>query len=303
MKKLAKKILALFLDLFPVSKKPLFFRFGYNPTGYLKEDFINCFFGTRNLYKHYQCEKIFEALGICSSDAILDFGCGSGYISIEVAKLAKFVLAVDISPTTEKNPIPNFLNSQIQFLRINDESNLTHQYQSFFDKILLSEVLLSVPSSDSLVELCRKLLKPNGTIVVVNGLGKFFIKKSIYTRPWVLIFLEKIFKNIPKSYDLYEKNLCKDFGNTSTQLLKRKDILKLLSKHGYFLYKEMYAPKQWIVSSIEFHQFLKHISQIKPNYSFPVFLLYRFFFCFINIFQKTSCSSGFIGVFKKNDSQ
>ncbi|EKE00968.1 MAG: hypothetical protein ACD_21C00250G0041 [uncultured bacterium] len=299
MEKLIKNILTLFLKQFPVSKKPVFFRFGYNPTGYLKEDFITCFFGTRNLYKHYQVSKIIEALDITSSDAILDFGCGSGYISVEMAKLAKFVLAVDISPTTEKNPIPDFLNSQIRFLRIEDENDLIPNYQGFFDKILLSEVLLSVPSTDSLLKLCKKLLKPNGTIVVVNGLGKFFIKKSIYTRPWFLRFLEKIFKNIPKSYELYEKGLCKDFGNTSTQLLKREDILKLLSKHERFLYKEMYAPKKWIASTIEVHQFLKHISQIEPNYSFPVFLLYRLFFCFINVFQKTSCSSGFIGVFKK----
>lgn len=302
MKKLVKNILTLCLKQFPVSKKPLFFRFGYNPTGYLKEDFLKCFLGTRNLYKHYQASKIIEALDITSSDAILDFGCGSGYISIEMAKLAKFVLAVDISPTTEKNPIPDFLNSQIRFLRIEGENDLRPNYQGFFDKILLSEVLLSVPSADSLLELCKELLKPNGTIVVVNGLGKFFIKKSIYTQPCLLRFLEKIFKNIPKSYELYEKSLCKGFGNTSTQLLNREDILTLLNKHECFLYKEMYAPKKWITNIIEFHQFLKHISQIKFNYSLPVFLLYRFFFSFISIFQKTSCSSGFIGVFKKNDS-
>lgn len=303
MKSLAKKIAALCLKQFPVSKKPLFFRFGYNPTGYLKEDFLNCFFGTRNLYKHYQVSKIIEALDITSSDAILDFGCGSGYISIEMAKLAKFVLAVDISPTIEKNPIPDFLNSQIRFLRIEDGNDLTSNYQGFFDKILLSEVLLSVPSADSLLKLCKNLLKQNGTIVVVNGLGKFFIKKSIYTRPWILRFLEKIFKNIPKSYDLYEKSLCKDFGNTAIQFFTREDILNLLSRHQCFLYKEMYAPKKSVGSTIEFHQFLKHISQVKTSYSLPVFLLYRFFFCFINIFQKTPCSSGFIGVFKKNDSQ
>ena len=47
--------------------------------------------------------ELIEKLGINPTDVVVDFGCGPGYYTIELAKNAKKVEAVDLSPEMLKN--------------------------------------------------------------------------------------------------------------------------------------------------------------------------------------------------------
>ena len=42
-------------------------------------------------------KELIEKLGINPSDIVMDFGCGPGYFTVELAKKAKTVVAVDVS--------------------------------------------------------------------------------------------------------------------------------------------------------------------------------------------------------------
>jgi ubiquinone/menaquinone biosynthesis C-methylase UbiE len=42
-------------------------------------------------------KELIEKLGITSSDTVVDFGCGPGYFTVELAKKAKNVVAIDVS--------------------------------------------------------------------------------------------------------------------------------------------------------------------------------------------------------------
>jgi SAM-dependent methyltransferase len=281
---------------FNASRKVQFFRFGYNPSGYLRNDLLLCVFGNRNLYKHYQARKIFEALDIKSTDCALDFGCGTGYVTVEMAKLAESVVGLDICSSTENIPVPHFLKGKLQFLLACD--NFFAQYISSFDVILLSEVLLSVPNRDQLLKHCASLLKTNGKLVLVNGLGKLFIKECIFSRIGLMSVLRKFFPNVPESYADYEKRLCSAFGNNASQFMGKDDIVSLLGAQGFVLKKNFFAPTNMIGNIMEWRQFYHVISKKKGEGVFG-FIVFRLLFSVIHFFQKRSYPSGFIGVFQK----
>jgi ubiquinone/menaquinone biosynthesis C-methylase UbiE len=121
-------------------------------------------------------KELIEKLGITSIDTVMDFGCGPGFFTIELAKSAKSVVAVDVSPEmlkkaqnkTKKSRVENvrFLQSDGKTLRLDEGS---------VDLILLITVFHEVGDGATVLKEFSRVLKPTGrlTIVVV-------IKKSTF---------------------------------------------------------------------------------------------------------------------------
>ncbi|WP_052598073.1 bifunctional 2-polyprenyl-6-hydroxyphenol methylase/3-demethylubiquinol 3-O-methyltransferase UbiG [Aureispira sp. CCB-QB1] len=99
------------------------------------------------------------------SDTVLDFGCGSGLISIELAKAAQDIVAIDTSEKMIKiaqdksNNIPqkiSFLYTDLFDQRFKNNS---------FDIILAFNVLHYVPDTKKTLKKIYTLLKPNGIFI------------------------------------------------------------------------------------------------------------------------------------------
>jgi ubiquinone/menaquinone biosynthesis C-methylase UbiE len=69
--------------------------------------------------------ELIEKLAINPNDVIMDFGCGPGFYTIELAKKAKMVVAVDLSPEMLKKAQSKAAKARvknIQFLQSNGKN-------------------------------------------------------------------------------------------------------------------------------------------------------------------------------------
>jgi len=112
---------------------------------------------------------IIEKLGLSPTDVAMDFGCGPGYFTIDLAKKAKHVVAADISPEmlkkvkkkAEKAKVQNiqFLQSDGKKIKLQDGS---------LDLILLVTVYHEVGDSETVLKEFDRVLKPTGKLAIVE---------------------------------------------------------------------------------------------------------------------------------------
>ncbi len=118
---------------------------------------------------------LIEKFAVGSNDVVMDFGCGPGFFTVEAAKKAKRLIAVDISPEmlskaqkkVEKAGIKN-----VEFLQ-NDGTKIQAQDGSV-DLIFLVTVFHEVGESNRVLAEFRRILKPAGRLVIVE-----IVKKGI----------------------------------------------------------------------------------------------------------------------------
>jgi len=120
--------------------------------------------------------ELIEKLAINPNDVVLDFGCGPGYYTIELAKKAKRVVAVDLSSEMLKkarNKAEKAGVKNIQFLQSNG-TNIQLDASSG-DLILLVTVYHEVGESETVLKQFNRILKPEGKLIIVE-----VIKKGIF---------------------------------------------------------------------------------------------------------------------------
>ena len=120
--------------------------------------------------------ELIEKLVINPNDVVVDFGCGPGYYTIELAKKAKGVVAVDLSAEmlkkaqnkAEKAGVKNiqFLQSEGTNIQIEDSS---------IDLVLLVTVYHEVGKSEAVLKEFGRILRPEGKLIIVE-----VIKKGIF---------------------------------------------------------------------------------------------------------------------------
>ncbi|MCW4018113.1 MAG: class I SAM-dependent methyltransferase [Candidatus Bathyarchaeota archaeon] len=126
--------------------------------------------------QNYPPSELIGELNISPDNVVMDFGCGPGYYTIEIAKKAKTTFAVDISPEmlekakdkAAKNEVSNieFLQSDGKHVQLSDAS---------VDLILLVTVYHEVGENDVVLAEFSRILKPSGRLVIVE-----VIKKDIF---------------------------------------------------------------------------------------------------------------------------
>lgn len=70
---------------------------GYIPRGNFSHRLTRWLFGEHNLYKRLQAKDIMDSVKLAPDENILDFGCGNGYLTVEMAKVCKFAKRIDIN--------------------------------------------------------------------------------------------------------------------------------------------------------------------------------------------------------------
>lgn len=124
---------------------------------------------------------------------VLDFACGTGMISLEIAKEAKKVVAVDISDKMIEIANEKYSKSELNNIefRTLDGYNLDYADQ-YFNVILLCNVLHVVEEPQTVLKEMSQLLKPGGILLTAT---------DCYAEPstfWVRLklLLQKILRNI-----------------------------------------------------------------------------------------------------------
>lgn len=116
--------------------------------------------------------KLIDKLGFKKTDTVMDFGCGPGFFTLELAKRAKTVVAVDISDkmlSKAKNMVSKKQDSfptEIKFIQ-SDGQHLNLP-DSFADRVFLGYVFREVNHKVEVLSELRRVLRPNGQLIIVE---------------------------------------------------------------------------------------------------------------------------------------
>ena len=223
------------------SKTPSYWSFGYIPSGKLR-DIFRRWYGFPNLGKRIQAPDILKALNLKKTDRCCDLGCGSGYITIEIAKLCRHAIGIDINPHLDTIIIPSFLKDHLQFI-VHDGRRLPIDSSSL-DVVLCSEVLMMIREPSDFLREVKRVLKPNGRLVALNGLGHLGIRDSYARNSYWMKFLRIwLGPRLNKSYEEYYSRLQQHFG-TAIQPQTQMFYPRLLEREGFEVTEIFYSPSE-----------------------------------------------------------
>lgn len=277
-----------------VSKKINYFNFGFIPDDSIRTNIKGKLFGFVNLFKRLQAKDIMAALDIKKGDRVLDFGCGMGFFTVEMAKLADEAIGIDINPYITTIKIPEVLDGRLKYIQVDGEKlPFPDQY---FDRILASEILPMIPDPKKFLKEIKRVLKPGGSLVISNGAGHPVIAELYSKKGKKYDRLKRRYpERFPHSYEDYERILQESFGTGQTRFLKEDDIKKLLTEHGFKNLAFAYSPGYRAGSYFSWSQFMLYL-KTGQTLSQKRFLTNFLFFSFVRLFEKKTHKGGLICV-------
>ena len=180
--------------------------------------------GKLNPIKTFQLNDIRNAATQAVPGRLLDIGCGSGYLALEVARTADVVMGVDIKKNRHWSVI-NSAGKKVTCATFDDFSEI--HSESYFDVILLSEVISEASSPGYILNYYEKWLRKASKVVVVTSFG----------RPHIGGLINALDKNKTAQH-MYEQQLCKAFSVNSMRMHSREEIIQALESRGFVLSAE-----------------------------------------------------------------
>lgn len=106
---------------------------------------------------------------LAPTDVVLDYGCGTGTTSCDVAHLVHDIQGIDISAEMIKLAREKASRRGIENVRFERKDLFDEGYAgASFDKILVFNVLHTVPEPEKAVRRIHELLRPGGLVVTVT---------------------------------------------------------------------------------------------------------------------------------------
>lgn len=172
-------------------------------------------------------------------EKVLDYGCGSGLLSIEISKKVNSVVSADISVNSLDMLAKKIKKKKINNIQIYDlNSNDLKSYKNYFDKVILYAVLhyLDKRKQHKFLNKIINLTKKGGEILLYELPDKKIIQKfqSRNKTTEEIKILEK-FNNQRVEYDkLFNENIDKKFKDL---ILKKSFFVDIESVKSFFLKK------------------------------------------------------------------
>ena len=138
----------------------------------MKHDFnhkAETFDSPKNIFlANLVCQAVEKQIDLLSDKEILDFGGGTGLLTLPLAKQAKFVTLVDISEKMLEQARLKAERQEIKNIQFLEQNLLTKSLEQEFDLIVVCRVLHHMPDLDESLSLFHQHLRENGQLLLAD---------------------------------------------------------------------------------------------------------------------------------------
>ena len=138
----------------------------------MKHDFnhkAETFDSPKNIFlANLVCQAVEKQLDLLSDKEILDFGGGTGLLTLPLAKQAKSVTLVDISEKMLEQARLKAEQQAIKNIQFLEQDLLKNPMEQEFDLIVVSRVLHHIPDLDEALSLFHQHLKEDGQLLLAD---------------------------------------------------------------------------------------------------------------------------------------
>ena len=156
----------------------------------MKHDFnhkAKTFDSPKNIFlANMVCQAIGKQIDLLSDKEILDFGGGTGLLTLPLAKQAKSVTLVDISEQMLEQARLKAERQDIKNIQFLEQDLLKNPLEQEFDLIVVCRVLHHMPDLDAALSLFHQYLKEDGKLLIAD-----FTKTEAKYHGFDIVELEK----------------------------------------------------------------------------------------------------------------
>ena len=138
----------------------------------MKHDFnhkAETFDSPKNIFlANLVCQVVEKQIDVLSDKEILDFGGGTGLLSLPLAKQAKSVTLVDISEKMLEQARLKAEQQEIKNIQFLEQDLLKNPLEREFDLIVVCRVLHHMPDLDESLSLFHQHLRENGQLLLAD---------------------------------------------------------------------------------------------------------------------------------------
>ena len=138
----------------------------------MKHDFnhkAETFDSPKNIFlANLVCQAVEKQIDVLSDKEILDFGGGTGLLTLPLAKQAKSVTLVDISEKMLEQARLKAEQQDIKNIQFLEQDLLKNPMEQEFDLIVVSRVLHHMPDLDEALSLFHQHLKEDGQLLLAD---------------------------------------------------------------------------------------------------------------------------------------
>lgn len=134
-----------------------------------------------DLYNEHLVRYLFSQQ-FTAGKTVLDLGCGVGYGSSLTARIAAKVISVDVSFEAVTYARENFSSAKLHYLVT--DATLLSLASNCIDVVLCFEVIEHLIRQESLLEEARRVLKPEGIVVVSTPNRVFYTEERRLANPY-----------------------------------------------------------------------------------------------------------------------
>ena len=113
-------------------------------------------------------ERLISKLGIDSNDVVVDFGCGPGFITIPLAKVAGKAIGVDVSPRMLERADRYAKREQVSVELLQSDGTDLELTDKSIDLILLNHVFHEIENKRGTLSEFLRVLKPSGRVAIIE---------------------------------------------------------------------------------------------------------------------------------------
>ena len=114
------------------------------------------------------CQAVEKQLDLLSDKEILDFGGGTGLLTLPLAKQAKSVTLVDISEKMLEQARLKAERQEIKNIQLLEQDLLANPLDQEFDLIVVCRVLHHMPDLDAALSLFHQHLREDGQLLLAD---------------------------------------------------------------------------------------------------------------------------------------